>query len=542
MSKGGAGKVYFILYLAVLLELLIIIVERDDAEEAAQRRLREIERNRKKVQLIAETIINALRGSQTSVSSTSNQQMVLGDEKEADGREFLVKVRVSDPARDSVNDLSLAIYKNGGRMDSIMMGRDTAMFPRTQIGQDYIFRYKFKPSFGEGEYALRFHARTNQVVGVAPGASKDDTVKIGAVRLTVGDLLEVKDGITENVQLRGFIDSLLSSQYENFSTNLGMNEFTVNVKKKEAKVFDQLAVFPQINDFNSFPTLDLPNLMRIEGAEAKGVTISKLEGPGEFVKIDTFWYWKYTPNPGEIGQTYTVKYRGAANRGGGPKDVAQSQFSVTIKGLQPVDPLTYSPEGVVDTSEGKMVVTPYTKVPFKINGKYQDLNGTYRLRLTLDGSEFKTVNEPTYEFTPTFNEMEGKKLGVEVLFKSQFMNEFVTLKKDEFEIAPPPFEATFPKAYYEGDPMIINFKAGYGVAGHLTGIGGDLTINADGGVFDMKATKRAGATDDYSYSVRLLKNPNKTDKKGKPVTVTITDPQTGQTARPKTIIFFPKKR
>jgi len=34
MSKGGAGKVYFVLYLAVVLELLIIIVERDEAEES----------------------------------------------------------------------------------------------------------------------------------------------------------------------------------------------------------------------------------------------------------------------------------------------------------------------------------------------------------------------------------------------------------------------------------------------------------------------------------------------------------------------------
>ncbi|MCS7170342.1 MAG: hypothetical protein NZ949_06925, partial [Candidatus Kapabacteria bacterium] len=30
---GGPGKVYFVLYLAVVLELLLIIVERDDAEE-----------------------------------------------------------------------------------------------------------------------------------------------------------------------------------------------------------------------------------------------------------------------------------------------------------------------------------------------------------------------------------------------------------------------------------------------------------------------------------------------------------------------------
>jgi hypothetical protein len=41
MSKGSAGKVYFVLYLAVILELLIIIVERDEAEVHLRRRERE---------------------------------------------------------------------------------------------------------------------------------------------------------------------------------------------------------------------------------------------------------------------------------------------------------------------------------------------------------------------------------------------------------------------------------------------------------------------------------------------------------------------
>ncbi|OGU41253.1 MAG: hypothetical protein A2X61_14175 [Ignavibacteria bacterium GWB2_35_12] len=42
MSRGGgAGKVYFVLYLAVVLELLIIIVERDEAEEGLLRKQRE---------------------------------------------------------------------------------------------------------------------------------------------------------------------------------------------------------------------------------------------------------------------------------------------------------------------------------------------------------------------------------------------------------------------------------------------------------------------------------------------------------------------
>src|SRR5579883_102028 len=159
-GHGGGGKVYFILYLAVLLELLIIIVERDDAEEALKREKEALARKNKRIQLIAETIINALRGSQTSVSSTSDQSMTLGDPKEPE-REFSVKVRVSDPTRDSVNDLSLTILRNDAKMDSIEMSNDTSMFPRVQMGQDYIFKYKFKPTFGEGTYRLRFNARTN---------------------------------------------------------------------------------------------------------------------------------------------------------------------------------------------------------------------------------------------------------------------------------------------------------------------------------------------------------------------------------------------
>lgn len=41
MSKGSGGKVYFVLYLAVILELLIIIVERDEAEDHLRRREKE---------------------------------------------------------------------------------------------------------------------------------------------------------------------------------------------------------------------------------------------------------------------------------------------------------------------------------------------------------------------------------------------------------------------------------------------------------------------------------------------------------------------
>ena len=55
MSKGGgAGKVYFVLYLAVVLELLIIIVERDEAEEGLHKKQKETMR-------IVESILSQLQ-------------------------------------------------------------------------------------------------------------------------------------------------------------------------------------------------------------------------------------------------------------------------------------------------------------------------------------------------------------------------------------------------------------------------------------------------------------------------------------------------
>lgn len=55
MSRGGgAGKVYFVLYLAVVLELLIIIVERDEAEEG-------LHKKQKETMKIVESILSQLQ-------------------------------------------------------------------------------------------------------------------------------------------------------------------------------------------------------------------------------------------------------------------------------------------------------------------------------------------------------------------------------------------------------------------------------------------------------------------------------------------------
>jgi len=102
MGKGGgAGKVYFVLYLAVVLELLIIIVERDEAEELLHKKQKDTMR-------IVESILSQLQsGAGTEGMNTRPQDEItipppginvteiFGTEIKAE-REYIVEVGVTD--------------------------------------------------------------------------------------------------------------------------------------------------------------------------------------------------------------------------------------------------------------------------------------------------------------------------------------------------------------------------------------------------------------------------------------------------------------
>lgn len=100
-SGGGAGKVYFVLYLAVVLELLIIIVERDEAEEHLHQKTQEAMK-------IVESILSQLQsGSGTEGMTTRPQDEITippsgVDVKQVLGtdikpfREYVVEVGVTD--------------------------------------------------------------------------------------------------------------------------------------------------------------------------------------------------------------------------------------------------------------------------------------------------------------------------------------------------------------------------------------------------------------------------------------------------------------
>jgi len=533
MSKGGgAGKVYFILYLAVLLELLIIIVERDDAEDELRKEKEELLRKTKRIQLIAETIINSLRGAPTAVSSTSDQSMVLGDKNEVNGREFNIRIRLADPLRDTVRELDLHILRNNAEMATINLAADSNTYPRVRDGNDLIFKYAFKPQFGSGEYKLHFDARTNQIVGVTQAASPEDTVKIGAVHLTVKELKEVKDGISENIGLRGYIDSLLGGGYANFAANIGSNEFTVNVKPPQE--VDQLKIFPQEQDFAAFPTMELPNFVKIEGATIggpQGVTITKVDGPGEIKKIDSNYYWVWKPDAAAVGQTYTVHILGKANRNGADKDLSKTQFNVSVHKLEFANASHFFPENK-KTHEG----TPYTAVTFTANEKFANLDGSYRTEIYLNGEKKVTKDEPTAEFMPEFMKDEGKQLEVKAYYKSNFMKDYVQVDDQTFKIGPPPFIAVaLNDGMTGGEPLAI--KAAYNLIANVAGnplgqykeIGADhLDIQSDG-YFEASARKLGGKGNEVMFEAKATsKAQSVRAKDGQVVNLTVTDPITGQ--------------
>lgn len=115
MSKGGgAGKVYFVLYLAVVLELLIIIVERDEAEE-------HLHKKQKETMKIVESILAQLQsGAGTEGINTRPKDEItippaginlkeIMDTDIKSWREYLIEV--------GVTDVSLDLKKKEGETD-----------------------------------------------------------------------------------------------------------------------------------------------------------------------------------------------------------------------------------------------------------------------------------------------------------------------------------------------------------------------------------------------------------------------------------------
>jgi hypothetical protein len=274
MSKGGAGKVYFVLYLAVILELLIIFIERDEAEEHLRREQRQA------IQIV-QTILSQLQtgSGSTGITVSPKDNIVLDEEKPSNNvRNYDVTVSVGDPrATLSVNgrtyrgdDVPLLEYivshtsdpnrpveelgedtvdiVGGEKIFTAQLGTEVGGYttPRQVFGAGIpadnpnsyfylndtltakalaagrkakVFSVNFKPNRGAGWYRLRFNSQTNKILGVAGGSapSPNDTIRIGNVKLTVKQLRQVQKAMarektvgSESNNVAKYIEALLT--------------------------------------------------------------------------------------------------------------------------------------------------------------------------------------------------------------------------------------------------------------------------------------------------------------------------------------------
>jgi hypothetical protein len=144
MSKGGAGKVYFVLYLAVILELLIIIVERDEAEEHLMAKQRESMK-------IVQSILSQLQtGSGVEGLSTRPQdQIVLTDRMPpgTPGLDLIEQERVYQVdvgVTDVISDLTKVI--NDDKLDPKAKAQRLRDFVRTSNVRDLQYQIWFTPA------------------------------------------------------------------------------------------------------------------------------------------------------------------------------------------------------------------------------------------------------------------------------------------------------------------------------------------------------------------------------------------------------------
>ncbi|HRP02004.1 MAG TPA: hypothetical protein PLE30_05075 [Candidatus Kapabacteria bacterium] len=182
MSKGGgAGKVYFVLYLAVVLELLIIIVERDEAEEHLRSKT-------KQAMKIVESILSQLQsGAGTEGINTRPQDEITIpppgiDIKEIFGtdlksfRQYTVEVGVTDVAS------SLGKKEN-------------------ETGKEYVERLKKLVKLANVEQLqYQIFYSPNQDPANAPLFPSDDYFKknnIDPLKMQPGEMLKTEDPTVE---------------------------------------------------------------------------------------------------------------------------------------------------------------------------------------------------------------------------------------------------------------------------------------------------------------------------------------------------------
>lgn len=310
-------QVYFFLYLAVICELLIIIVERDDAEADLLKQQRALEEKNRRI------ILELLKNMPAVAAAGDNQLKV------NETRFFTVRVKGLGDKDEVTTPPTVHVYKDGTEIQTLRYPdniRDSSLQSTTG---ERVYRFDWKADKGPGKFEFWVEAGTNRIE-LKPELGKDATIKVGSLEFKRN---EIQKAIDFDPTLKGTsIDYFIQK-----SEGLDPAKFVVDVI---SEAYDQLQIqadgittavgFPAINEIKvRGTTVDRVTGMNVNGG---GRTLNPKDPNNPYRSDDPVrGKWVWTNSFTESGvKTVTIDARDS--RGAGALSVSRPiTFNVNVK-------------------------------------------------------------------------------------------------------------------------------------------------------------------------------------------------------------------
>lgn len=385
-------QVYFFLYLAVICELLIIIVERDDAEAELLMQQRMLEdKNRK--------IILELLKNMPAVAAAGDNQLKVNEE-----RKFTINVKGLGENDEVTTPPEVKVFKDGTELNTLKYPQDIQDSIVHGATGERLYRFTWKAVTGPGTYELWVQAGTNRVSLTPDLTDGEAKIKVGTLEFS---RKEIRSALDSDPALRG-------TPVEHFieqSENLSPDKFIVEVVSEE---YDQLQIqADQLVTAVGFPTF---NEIKVRGTTVDKISNMNIVGGGVAMRPDNRgnpyyntdpekgrWVWSNTYN--EAGRrTVTVDARDS--RSAGVKSVSRPiTFDVIVK--EPY--LSRRKPGGAFAGE-----------LFEMNINVAGLEdvGAYDWKLELDGAEVEKGRGSVVKFKVPDNAL-GKTLAIKAEYRNR---------------------------------------------------------------------------------------------------------------------------
>ncbi|MDH7516573.1 MAG: hypothetical protein QHI48_11950, partial [Bacteroidota bacterium] len=239
-------QVYFFLYLAVICELLIVIVDRDDAEEGLLHQQRLLEEKNRRI------ILELLKNMPTVAAAGDNQLKV------NESRYFTIRVKGLGDSDKVTTPPIVEVTKDGQPVQTLRFPTDIYDSTTESTKGERIYRFFWKADKGPGKFEFWVKAGTNRVE-LAPALSKEATIKVGSLEFKRAEIQRAID----------FDPALKGTPVESFvqrSEQLDPARFTVEVI---SEMKEQL----QIQADNVVTAVGFPTFNEIK---VRGTTVDKV--------------------------------------------------------------------------------------------------------------------------------------------------------------------------------------------------------------------------------------------------------------------------